>query len=94
MNRQSTLRNRLRLLAVVSVVLGLFLVVLPAVGRWSVVRDRIRRNEAAGINPTAIYYTEHPAIGLVNISIAEKIAKEPAAFGFTSPELRNREETR
>jgi hypothetical protein len=42
-----------------------WLVVLPWVGSLRPVKNYIRRNEAAGVNPGAMYYTEIDAIGAI-----------------------------
>lgn len=40
----------------------LWLIVLPQIGQLAIVRKRIETNEEAGINPTALFYTEHPGM--------------------------------
>ena len=43
----------------------IWLLVLPRVGALAPVRQFVRSNEAAGINPSAVYYTEVEAMGAV-----------------------------
>ncbi len=43
----------------------LWLVCLPRISQWSYVRERIEGNRRAGINPTAVFYTEHPCMNEV-----------------------------
>ena len=42
----------------VLVIALLWLVILPRVAQWPPVRSRIERNEAAGIDPSAMFYSE------------------------------------
>jgi len=53
----------LRLALAVAAAGVIWLVVLPWVGSWQPVREFVRGNEAAGINPSAVYYTEVEAMG-------------------------------
>lgn len=52
----------------------IWLLVLPRVARWPQVRARIERNQGAGINPTAVFYTEHPMTRDLNQRIEERMA--------------------
>jgi len=36
--------------------------ILPRIGQLPSVRKRIESNQAAGINPTAVFYTDHPGM--------------------------------
>ncbi len=42
-----------------------WLVLLPWVGTLAPVREFVRGNEAAGINPSAVYYTEIEGMGAI-----------------------------
>ena len=55
--------RRLRLALAVAAAGVIWLVILPRVGSWGPVREFVRGNEAAGINPSAVYYTEVEAMG-------------------------------
>ncbi len=55
-------RHRLQLAAAVGVGALVWLVVLPLVARQPAVRATIDRNEQLGIDPTAKFYTELPAM--------------------------------
>jgi hypothetical protein len=52
----------MRLAASMAAVAIVWLVVLPRVAALSIVRAHIERNEAAGVDPAAKYYTELPAM--------------------------------
>jgi hypothetical protein len=69
---------RLSLAAVA--IIALWLVVLPALGQLASVRHRIDGNHAAGINPTAVFYTDHPAMTDIERRIAAKVDAPSAWF--------------
>lgn len=57
---RSVLARRLTLLTAAGLIAAFWLVVLP---RWAAspgVRGAIDRNAARGIDPAALYYTDHP----------------------------------
>jgi hypothetical protein len=54
--------------------------VLPVVGEFPSVRQRIEGNRAAGINPTAVFYTDHPAMADIERSIAAKVNAPNSSF--------------
>lgn len=61
LNLEAIVRNtkpRRNLLAVAMLIGVVWLVVLPAIGRLPAVRDEIDRVDAAGINASALYWTE------------------------------------
>ncbi len=51
-------RQQLKLLAGVVAIVVLWTLVLPWIGRQAPVNEMIIRNEARGIDPTAMFYTE------------------------------------
>ncbi|XZE21711.1 hypothetical protein SH449x_001616 [Pirellulaceae bacterium SH449] len=55
-------RGQLILVLVMAMFAGIWCGVLPIVARWDIVRARTDRFEEAGINPAAIYYTDHPSM--------------------------------
>ena len=55
----------LRLALAVAAAGVIWLVLLPRIGSWRPVREFVRSNEAAGINPSAVYYTEVEAMGQI-----------------------------
>ncbi len=54
--------GRYRLVAMFAIVVGVWLGVLPLIGRISPVRVYIERNEALGIDPSVKFYTDLPAM--------------------------------
>lgn len=62
-----------RLFLAAVVIIAVWLVVLPALGQLASVRQRIEGNHAAGINPTAVFYTDHPAMTDIERRIAAKV---------------------
>ncbi len=58
----SRARGWLHLLAALAVVVLVWLYLLPTIGRQEEVRRYIDRNERLGIDPSAKFYTELPAM--------------------------------
>ena len=52
------LKGRTRLAAACVLGAVVWLIVLPWLAQQEIVRERIRRNEQAGIDPTAMFYTD------------------------------------
>jgi hypothetical protein len=67
----------LRLAACVAVIAGVWLLVLPRVATLPAVRARIERNEAAGIDPAAKFYSEVPAMPRILARVRQARAGEP-----------------
>ncbi|MCY2976196.1 MAG: hypothetical protein NTW52_16195 [Planctomycetota bacterium] len=63
-----------------AVVVAVWMLVLPVVGDFPSVRQRIEGNRAAGINPTAVFYTDHPAMADIERSIAAKVNAPTGSF--------------
>lgn len=64
-------RDWLRLAACVAAIWVAWLVVLPMIARTSTVRQRIARDEAMGVNPSAKFYSELPATPRILARVAE-----------------------
>ena len=47
-----------KLLIASVVIAGIWLIVLPRIGNLPIFRASIQRNQAAGIDPSAMYYTD------------------------------------
>lgn len=62
------------------VIVVIWLLVLPALGHLTSVRKRIDGNHAAGINPTAVFYTDHPAMADIERRIDAKVNAPSAWF--------------
>lgn len=63
----------------VSVVL-LWGYVLPRIATWESVRNRANRFSEAGINPAAIYYTDHPSMREIEARVARKLLSSDATL--------------
>lgn len=68
-------RGQLALVLVVAACAVVWCGVLPIVARWEVVRARTDRFEEAGINPSAIYYTDHPSMRDMESKIEQSLAR-------------------
>ncbi len=66
-------------LAIVAVVL-VWLVVLPSLGQNPAVRSMIDRNEAAGIDAGAVFYSEHPNARIWQREVESKVLGGGHAF--------------
>lgn len=73
MRWQNNVARVTALAAAVATVAVVWLIVLPAVGRWPTVRARIDRNEARGINPEAMFYTELNAMPAAEARVRRQI---------------------
>lgn len=62
----------LALLGFVVVVVVLWGLILPRVARWQAVQDRADRFSKAGINPAAIYYSDHPSMKEIEARVSRK----------------------
>jgi hypothetical protein len=66
-------------LVVIAVV---WLIVLPAIAEVSTVREMIDRHEADGIDPSAKFYSELPAMPMISQRIDDIRQRHPKAFGL------------
>jgi hypothetical protein len=63
-----------------------WLIVLPAVARTHAVSEAIHRNETLGLNPSAKFYSELPAMPRVNRRVQAIVAQNRSAFWHASPQ--------
>ncbi len=77
--------GRLRLLAAILIVAGLWLGVWPVVADWPPFRAQIDHNCELGIDPSAKFYTEQEATAAACISISSAQRREAAAWWSSSP---------
>jgi hypothetical protein len=63
-----------------ALVVAVWMFVLPVLGEFTSVRQRIEGNRAAGINPTAVFYTDHPSMADIERSIAAKVNAPTGSF--------------
>ena len=61
-------------------ILAVWLIVLPAVSQMDPVRHRIDANREAGINPTAVFYTDHPSMADIERRMDAKVNAPSAWF--------------
>lgn len=52
---------------------SVWLFVLPWLGELPAVRQRIEGNRTAGINPTAVFYTDHPGMADIEREIESHV---------------------
>jgi hypothetical protein len=69
-----------RLVVCAITMLLLWTQLLPRLEKYGVVRTFIERMQEQGINPSAVYYTEHPASHDWERTIRERIGRNPNAF--------------
>lgn len=74
------LNGAVRLSLATVAIIAVWLIALPAVGQLGPVRQRIDGNHAAGINPTTVFYTDHPAMADIERRIAAKVDAPSAWF--------------
>jgi hypothetical protein len=60
----------------------IWLVILPAIAQVSAVRTMIDRHESDGVDPSAKFYSELPAMPMISRRVDEIRQAEPAAFGL------------
>jgi hypothetical protein len=63
-----------------SVIVAVWMFVLPVLSDLPSVRNRIERNRAAGINPTAVFYTDHPGMVEIERTIASYVDSRSGVF--------------
>lgn len=81
MNSAKSMRHAyLRLCSIAFVVFVLWTWILPRISDLDVVRNRIEKNRAAGINPTAVFYTDHPGMSSIERNIAARVEHPNKSF--------------
>lgn len=55
-------------------------VLLPILADHPHVRQRIEANHTAGINPTAVFYTDHPGMQEIELSIQSHVDSPTGSF--------------
>ncbi|MGC1272298.1 MAG: hypothetical protein WBC44_01220 [Planctomycetaceae bacterium] len=83
-------RQLLRFLVAVAGVAVVWLIVLPRLGEVPAVREQIEANEALGINPGAMYYTELEAMPRIIDEVDRTRESASEAFWEPSPVWRDR----
>ncbi len=72
--------GQLRFACASALVVIVWMCVLPVIGNFPSVRKRIDGNRAAGINPTAVFYTDHPAMADIERAIAARVDAPTGSF--------------
>lgn len=70
----------LGLVFVLASVSMIWLTILPRIGQVPTVRMRIESNQAAGINPTAVFYSDHPSMRETERKIESIVYHSDGAF--------------
>jgi hypothetical protein len=68
------------LFAALSAIALVWLVFLPALSTLDSVRQRIDKNHAAGIDPTAVFYTDHPGMADIERSMEASVGASTGWF--------------
>ena len=71
-----------RLAISVALIAAIWLVILPAIAQMSAVRTMIDRHEAHGVDPSAKFYSELPAMPMISRQVDEIRRQQPEAFGL------------
>ena len=71
-----------RLAICIAAIAAIWLVVLPALAKVSTIRDMIDRHEADGVDPSAKFYSELPAMPMISQRVDEIRRAQPEAFGL------------
>lgn len=74
-----------RLAVCLAAIATVWLVVLPALAQVSAVRAMIDRHEAHGVDPSAKFYSELPAMPKISQRVDAIRRGNPAAFGLRKP---------
>ena len=73
-------RGRLLLVAASAAVAVVWLVLLPWLGARPGLRERIRREEASGIDPSAMFYSELKSVRPIAEQVDRLREENPSAF--------------
>lgn len=68
------------LVSILASVTMIWLTILPRIGQVPTVRMRIESNQAAGINPTAVFYSDHPSMRETERKIESIVDHSDGAF--------------
>ncbi len=71
-----------RLALCLATIAAIWLVVLPALANVSAIRGMIDRHEADGVDPSAKFYSELPAMPMISQRVDEIRRAQPEAFGL------------
>lgn len=72
----------IRLAAYAATLALVWLLILPAAARIPAIRQMIARHEAHGVDPSAKFYSELPAMPMISQRVEAIRQSDPAAFGL------------
>lgn len=82
---QPPFRRWLKLLLATAAVAAVWLIVLPWIGTWPVVREKIQFEQSRGIDPSAMFYTELEAMPSIIEEIDRLHLEDGNAFWQATP---------
>ena len=82
-----------RLAIGLAVIAAIWLLVLPALAKVSTIRMMIDRHEADGVDPSAKFYSELPAMPMISQRVDEIRRAQPEAFGLEAPQQGHSEQS-
>jgi hypothetical protein len=65
---------------------AIWLLILPALAEVSTIRGMIDRHEADGVDPSAKFYSELPAMPMISQRVDEIRRAQPEAFWLSGPQ--------
>lgn len=75
-----------RLALCLAAIAAIWLLILPALAKVSSIRGMIDRHEADGVDPSAKFYSELPAMPMITRRVDEIRRAQPEAFGLSGPQ--------
>ena len=70
----------LKLSIAIALVALIWMLLLPSISDLQSVRSRIDGNRAAGVNPTAVFYTDHPGMADIERNIDSIVNAKLSSF--------------
>jgi hypothetical protein len=71
-----------RLAVCLAAIAAIWLLILPALAQVSAIRTMIDRHETDGVDPSAKFYSELPAMPMISQRVDEIRRARPEAFGL------------
>ena len=71
-----------RLAGYILAIAAIWLLLLPAAAQIPAIREMIARHEAHGVDPSAKFYSELPAMPMISQRVEAIRQSDPAAFGL------------
>jgi hypothetical protein len=80
-----------RLALCLAAIAAIWLLILPALAEVSSIQRMIDRHEADGVDPSAKFYSELPAMPMISQRVDEIRRAQPEAFGLDASQRRHSE---